>query len=235
LCRSRQLQSSPEHKLGYHFSDSALLQLALTHRSFGADHNERLEYLGDSFLNFVIARAVYLRFPLAPEGDLSRLRAQLVRGTTLALIARELGLEQHLRMGVGERKTGGAQRDSNLANAVEAVIGAILLDGGEAVCAQRILAWFDERIAELSTEQPLKDPKSLLQEYLQGRNQGLPEYAVVSIGGAEHQQAFTVRCTIAAIKKQTDGNGSSRKRAEQEAANAMLQLLGIVKQLGVKQ
>lgn len=221
------MQSSPEQKLGYRFRDGALLQLALTHRSFGADHNERLEYLGDAFLNFVIARVVYQRFPHAPEGDLSRLRAQLVRGTTLALIARELGLDQHLRMGVGERKTGGAQRDSNLANAVEAVIGAILLDGGDTACEQRILAWFDERIAEQSLDQPLKDPKSRLQEYLQGKNLGLPEYTVMGISGAEHQQQFTVRCTIAAIRRETDGTGSSRKRAEQEAATSMLQLLGV--------
>jgi ribonuclease-3 len=221
------LQPSPEQKLGYQFSDESLLQLALTHRSFGADHNERLEYLGDAFLNFVIARVVYRRFPQAPEGDLSRLRAQLVRGTTLALIARELGIEQYLRMGVGERKTGGAQRDSNLANAVEAIIGAILLDGGDAVCEQRILVWFDERIAELSLGQPLKDPKSRLQEYLQGKNLGLPDYAVAAVSGAEHQQQFTVRCTIAAMKRETEGAGSSRKRAEQEAATAMLQLLGL--------
>lgn len=221
------MQPSPEQKLGYRFSDESLLQLALTHRSFGADHNERLEYLGDAFLNFVIARVVYRRFPQAPEGDLSRLRAQLVRGTTLALIARELGIEQYLRMGTGERKTGGAQRDSNLANAIEAIIGAILLDGGDAVCEQRILAWFDERIAELSLGHPLKDPKSRLQEYLQGKNLGLPEYAVAAVSGAEHQQQFTVRCTIAAMKRETAGSGSSRKRAEQEAANAMLQLLGL--------
>jgi len=221
------LQPSPEHTIGYRFRDASLLQLALTHRSFGADHNERLEYLGDAFLNFVIARVVYLRFPQAPEGDLSRLRAQLVRGSTLSLIARELHLDQHLRMGAGERKTGGAQRDSNLANVVEAVIGAILLDGGNQACEERILAWFEDRIAELPSEQPLKDPKTRLQEYLQGKNLGLPEYAVTAVTGAEHQQQFSVRCTIAATNKHTDGSGSSRKRAEQQAAETMLQLLGV--------
>ena len=221
------MQQSLSHTLGYQFRDPKLLQLALTHRSFGAEHNERLEYLGDAFLNFVIARAVYTRFPAAPEGDLSRLRASIVRGATLAQIAREMSLQQHLRMGTGERKTGGAERDSNLANVVEAIIGAILVDGGDAACEACVLAWFGSRLDALSAAQPLKDAKTRLQEHLQARGLGLPEYSVDQISGAEHQQQFRVRCAIPALKRETVGVGSSRKRAEQEAATHMLDCLGV--------
>jgi len=221
------LQQSLSQTLGYQFRDPTLLQLALTHRSFGAEHNERLEYLGDSFLNFVVARAVYKRFPDAPEGDLSRLRASLVRGATLSQVAREMSLQQYLRMGTGERKTGGAERESNLANVVEAIIGAILVDGGDAACEARILVWFASRLDALSTSQPLKDAKTQLQEHLQARGLGLPEYSVDEISGAEHQQQFRIRCAVVALKRETVGEGSSRKRAEQEAAAHMLEILGV--------
>jgi len=221
------LQQSLLQTLGYQFRDPKLLQLALTHRSFGAEHNERLEYLGDAFLNFVIARAVYKRFPDVPEGDLSRLRASLVRGATLAQLAREMSLQQYLRMGTGERKTGGAERESNLANVVEAIIGAILVDGGDAAAETCILAWFAPRLDSQLASQPLKDPKTRLQEHLQSRGLGLPEYSVDEISGAEHQQQFRIRCAVAALKRETVGEGSSRKRAEQEAAAHMLEILGV--------
>lgn len=216
-----------ERRLGYTFSDRSRLELALTHRSCGSRNNERLEFLGDSIVNFVIAEALYERFPEAREGQLSRLRARMVRGVTLAEIGREFELGDCLRLGSGELKSGGYRRESILADAVEAIIGAIYLDAGMATCHERIRSWFKGRLSGLSiSDQQNKDPKTRLQEFLQARQMALPKYRVTGIGGDAHNQEFTILCELGKLGISSQGKGSSRRGAEQQAARRALELLG---------
>lgn len=212
--------------LDYRFSDISLLELALTHRSAAGNNNERLEFLGDAILNFLIAEEVYRRFASATEGEMSRLRASLVRGETLAAMARRLELGEYLRLGAGELKSGGFRRDSILADALEAVFGAVYLDGGFEAARGLIGELFLERVESLSPVKVVKDPKTRLQEYLQARGAALPEYRLVSVGGDAHEQRFVVACRIETQEQDTCGEGSSRRKAEQAAAQNMLDSLG---------
>ncbi len=212
--------------LGYRFARQALLQTALTHRSFSKSNNERLEFLGDGVLNFVVAHLLFERFPDADEGQLSRLRAHLVKGATLAILARQFQLGDYLELGPGERKSGGFRRDSILAGALEAVIGAVYLDGGFVVVADLIAAIYREMLSTLTLEQGFKDPKTRLQEFLQGRGMNLPEYRVLSTAGEAHDQLFQVECAVADAQILTLGDGGNRRAAEQQAALKALALLG---------
>jgi ribonuclease-3 len=207
-----------EERVGYRFSRPELLERALTHRSHGTSHNERLEFLGDSVLNCVIAAELYERFGELPEGDLSRLRARLVRQEALHQIALELGLGEHLRLGEGEMKSGGSTRPSILADAFEALIGAIFLDGGFASAGDAVKRVYRALLAGLDPQDLGKDPKTLLQELLQARRIALPQYAVLATRGAAHSQNFEVECVIPALSVRTTGSGSNRRAAEQEAA-----------------
>ena len=213
--------------IGYQFSDASLLELALTHRSLGNNNNERLEFLGDSLLNMVIAEQLFKQFPKYKEGQLSRQRAGLVRGVTLAEIAREFELGEYIRLGSGELKSGGFRRDSILADAVESIIGAIYLDSDFETCKQRILAWFKTRLDQVSDKGIDKDPKTRLQEFLQSRKASLPQYDVTNITGEAHAQTFFVSCTVDLLNEVTKGEGGSRRIAEQNAAQEALTLLGI--------
>jgi ribonuclease-3 len=214
-----------EKHLRYTFRDPSLLERALTHRSASRDNNERLEYLGDSFLSFETARRLYDSRPLADEGDLSRARAALVRQATLASIGQRLQLDSQVILGPGELRSGGAQRVAILADAVEALIGAVLLDGGAAAAEALIDLLFAEEIANLPDAAALKDPKTRLQEWLQGRGYKLPSYSVESVSGRDHEQTFVVICSVEEKEAHTHGQGSSRRHAEQEAAAAMLSVL----------
>ena len=211
--------------LGYSFDDPSLLDLALTHRSCGPRNNERLEFLGDSILNHVIAEYLFASFPTAGEGDLSRMRAALVRRRSLAAVARQLEMGNALRLGPGERKSGGHRRESILADTLEAVIGAVLLDGGQGVVRERVLAWFANELEDVSPQSAPKDAKTRLQEYLQGRGLPVPEYHLAKVEGEDHRQEFTVECRIASPALSLCGSGSSRRRAEQAAAGAVLEVL----------
>ena len=209
-------------KLNYVFSDSALLIAALTHRSAGSSNNERLEFLGDGALNFVIASEIYQLRPDYNEGQLSRLRATLVRGTTLAEIARDIELGDYLKLGTGELKSGGFKRSSILADAVEALIGAVYIDGGFSAAADLIRHLYRERLANLPPDEPQKDAKTLLQEYLQGRKIPIPEYELSATSGQAHQREFTVVCRVSSLSIESSAVGSSRRRAEQSAADIVL-------------
>lgn len=203
----------------------SLFELALTHRSCGKKNNERLEFLGDSILNFVIADDLFARFPKAKEGELSRLRARMVKGVTLSEVARELGLGDYLRLGSGELKSGGYRRDSILADAVEAIIGAIYLDTDMETARGFILSWFKERLDKLDLNESMKDSKTRLQEFLQSRRLALPEYELMNVEGEAHEQTFYIDCRVEGFKKAEKGIGSSRRQAEQEAAkNALIAL-----------
>lgn len=212
-------------KLGLNFNQPQLFTTALTHRSIGANNNERLEYLGDSVLGFVIAHKLYELFPTAGEGALSRLRASLVNQTSLAELARKHNLGDYLILGSGELKSGGYRRDSILSDALEAIIGALLLDQGIEVCQPWVLELFADKLAELKVDNWTKDPKTRLQEYMQSRRKELPVYALIGQTGADHAQTFEVKCTISINQLSTTGVGISRKRAEQAAADTMLNLL----------
>ncbi len=214
-----------EQTLGYRFKDQALLARALTHRSAGSTHYERLEYLGDAALSLVVAEALYERFADASEGQLSRLRASLVKRSTLADAARGLGLPERLRLGPGELKSGGFRRDSILADALEGVLGAIYLDGGLDALRAVALRLYGERLDSLPGHEELKDPKTLLQERLQAKGHALPLYRVEQVAGEDHQQQFTVACEVAQAAATTLGVGASRRAAEQDAAARMLELL----------
>ena len=212
-------------RIGHSFTDAGLLRLALTHRSCGSHNNERLEFLGDSILNFTIGEALYRRFPTAREGQLSRLRSQLVKGETLAEIARELALGECLILGEGELKSGGCRRDSILADALEAIIGAVYLDAGMETCRERVLIWYRGRLEALSPDTSQKDPKTRLQEYLQAKKAPLPEYKVVEVSGEAHAQAFTVECRVTLLDQPTVASASNRRAAEKQAAlNALRRL-----------
>ncbi|MEO6154451.1 MAG: ribonuclease III [Thermomonas sp.] len=209
---------------GHVFRDPGLLQQALTHRSAGSPHNERLEFLGDALLNHIIAESLYLDWPRADEGALTRARAELVRESALAGIARELALGEHLVLGPGEMKTGGHRRDSILADALEALAAAIHLDAGFGACKAAVLPWFAPLLAALPPPHKVgKDAKTRLQEWLQARQRSLPVYALVEESGDDHARIFKIRCTLVEPALNTMGEGSSRRAAEQQAAEAALQ------------
>jgi ribonuclease-3 len=210
------------NRLGHQFSDLSLLEQALTHRSFGSFNNERLEFLGDAVLDLIVSEMLYQQFPTASEGDLSRLRAVLVRGEALAKMARGIELGDQLRLGSGELKSGGFRRDSILAGAYEAVIGAILLDAGFDVCRVRVASWFKPLLADLTLGDAHKDPKSRLQEYLQGKGEALPVYKLLTVSGEGHAQQFDVQCCFDGDSNDYRGVASSRRKAEQAAASAAL-------------
>jgi ribonuclease-3 len=220
------LTPSPEslaELFGYGFDDPGLLKQALVHRSAGSRNNERLEFLGDAVLGCVIADQVFARHPRAREGELSRMRSTLVRRESLAELANELNIGAYLKLGTGERKSGGHHRQSILADAFEAVLGAIYLDGGFEPCRQAIIDLFAEKLDAIDDFDQLKDPKTRLQEYLQSRRKPLPEYSVVEITGESHAQSFRVRCTVSDSDiEPTEGQAKSRRRAEQDAADKML-------------
>jgi ribonuclease-3 len=211
--------------LGERTLRSDLLSQALTHRSAGPVNNERLEFLGDALLGLVIAEALWQRFPDADEGELSRRRASLVNKESLALVARELRLGEYLRLGSGELRTGGHTRDSILADAFEAVIGAVYLDLGFETGKETVLRIFEGMLGRAAREQAEKDPKTRLQELLQSRRRPLPEYDVVEITGQQHAQLFLVECRIEGDQRVVRGEGTSRRRAEQDAAERMLSVL----------
>lgn len=211
--------------LGYVFAQPALRDAALTHRSAAADHNERLEFLGDSVLNCVVARLLFDAHPQADEGALSRQRSSLVSGEALAMIAGELGLGEHLRLGGGELKSGGFRRASILADALEALVGAIFLDSGFEAAAGAVRRILGPKISGLPPAGDLKDPKTRLQEALQARALALPVYTLTAAVGEAHEQSFTVCCEVAALGLATTGEGASRRRAEQVAAERLLALL----------
>ncbi|WP_430459608.1 ribonuclease III [Thalassolituus sp. LLYu03] len=214
-------------RIGYTFNDEALVMLALTHRSKGGTNNERLEFLGDSILNFIIADDLYRRFGQAKEGKLSRLRARMVKGQTLAVIAREFELGDFLLLGSGELKSGGHRRESILADTVEALIGAMYLDAGMDVVRERVLSWFDSRLAALTLEDPIKDPKTRLQEHQQANKSRLPHYEVLNVEGPTNEQVFTVECRIPEHAEPVVAQGPSRRAAEQSAAALLLAILGL--------
>jgi ribonuclease-3 len=211
-------------KIGYEFSDESLLEQAMTHRSHKGQHNERLEFLGDSILSYVIADALYKKFPKAREGDLSRMRSTLVRGQTLAEFGVEFNLGDYLRLGPGELKSGGFRRESTLADAVEAIIGAVFLDSDIDSCTKLILTWYESRLAAISPGHNQKDPKTLLQEFLQARKLPLPHYTVIDTKGQAHNQTFTVECEVEGMES-IISVGSSRRKAEQKAAEQALKIL----------
>lgn len=213
-------------RIGHRFSQGGLLAQALTHRSAGAPHNERLEFLGDSLVNMLVAEALYLRWPKADEGALTRSRAELVRESALALIARELDLGARLTLGPGEMKSGGHRRDSILADAVEAVVAAVYLDAGFEACRTVVLPWFEGAMAALPPPHKVgKDAKTRLQEWLQARQSPRPEYHLVEASGEEHARTFRVSCRIAEPELVAEGEGSSLRSAEQAAATAILEKL----------
>ncbi|QIQ41846.1 MAG: ribonuclease III [Buchnera aphidicola (Microlophium carnosum)] len=213
--------------LGYTFTHKDLLKQALTHRSASSKHNERLEFLGDSILSFVIANALYQHFPYIDEGDMSRMRATLVRGNTLAEIAYEFDLGEYLKLGQGELKSGGFRRESILANTVEALIGSIYLDSNIKTVEELILKWYEKRLENISPGDTQKDPKTRLQEYLQSKHLSLPVYFIVEVYGEAHNQLFTIHCKISIISEYLIGTGSSRRKAEQDAAQKALIQLGV--------
>lgn len=213
--------------IGHRFSREELLAQALTHRSAGAPHYERLEFLGDALVNLIVAEALYAYWPQADEGALTRARAELVRESALATIARTLDLGAKLTLGPGEMKSGGHRRDSILADAVEALVGAIYLDAGYETCREVVLPWFEPAIAALPPPHKVgKDAKTRLQEWLQARQKPLPVYALLSESGEEHAKTFRVTCTLQQPPLITEGEGGSRRAAEQGAAEAALRELG---------
>lgn len=214
-----------EERLGHRFRHAELLQQALTHRSYGTPNNERLEFLGDGVLDCVIREELFGRFPALSEGELSRLRASLVRRETLAAVARDLGVGAHLRLGEGEGASGGADRPSILSDALEALYGALFLDGGYEAARAAICATFAPLLASLDARALAKDAKTQLQELLQGRGQALPTYRVLATQGAAHRQSFEVECAVEELGLRATGRGEARRPAEQQAAEAMLRLL----------
>ena len=209
-------------QFGYEFLDSDLLQRALTHKSRSTINNERLEFLGDAVLGLIIAAELHSALPDADEGHLSRLRSRLVRSETLADVAAEIGVGDLLRLGGGEMRSGGHQRRSLMADALEALYGAVYLDGGFSAAKAVILTHFADRLTELPGEEQLKDPKTRLQETLQARGLELPDYTVTAQTGPPHNRRFAVECRVAALSIETAGEGSSRRRAEQAAAAVVL-------------
>ncbi len=208
-------------QFAYQFRQPHILEEALTHRSVASRNNERLEFLGDALLNLIIGERLFEQYPKASEGELSRLRATLVKGETLAELARHLRLGEWLRMGIGEMKSGGQYRESMLSDALEAVIGAVYLDSDFNACRQMVLHLYRDWLTALPSANQLKDPKTRLQEYLQARQQALPLYRVLHTHGEAHAQTFTVECVV--VERRTVATGSSRRKAEQEAARLLLE------------
>ena len=221
----KERQASLSRIIHYTFNDPSFMIMALTHRSFSSQHNERLEFLGDSVLSFLIANELYKRFPRIDEGDLSRLRAQLVKESSLSTIATSIGLGDFIRLGEGELKSAGWRRPSILADTFESIIGAIYLDGGIKPTHEFVLRFFETQLNEIDPKLIQKDPKTLLQELLQSKKSDLPIYTVVSIEGEAHSQTFTIECQIKKSNIKTQGVGNSRRIAEQEAASKAYQLM----------
>jgi ribonuclease-3 len=221
----KERQASLSRIIHYTFNDATFMIMALTHRSLSAQHNERLEFLGDSVLSFLIAEELYKRFPRIDEGDLSRLRAQLVKESSLSTLATSIGLGDFIRLGEGELKSAGWRRPSILADTFESMIGAIYLDGGIEPTHQFVLRFFEAQLNEIDPKLIQKDPKTLLQELLQSKKSDLPIYTVVSIEGEAHSQTFTIECIIKKSDIKTQGVGNSRRIAEQEAAAKAYQLM----------
>lgn len=209
-------------KLGLTFNDPRLFVTALSHRSVGSNNNERLEFLGDSILGFVIAQKLYDAFPDAAEGALSRLRANIVNESSLAEVARQHNLGDYLRLGSGELKSGGFRRDSILSDALEAIIGALFKDQGISACQEWLGRMFAEKLQELSVDNWQKDPKTQLQELMQAKKMELPDYTLIDMTGLPHEQIFTVKCSVSLVPEPCIGTGVSRKKAEQAAAEIML-------------
>jgi len=217
--------ASLEKRLGHRFADPRLIEQALTHRSRSADNYERLEFLGDGVLGCAMADELYARFPQLSEGKLTRLRASLVREEALAEVAKTLGIGEHLRLGEGELAAGPEARPSILADAVEAVLGAVFLDAGYEAARKAVLAAFGPLIERLDPDRPAKDAKTRLQEILQAKHRRLPQYRVVAVQGEAHRQSFEVECSVAELNLSASGTGTSRQRAEQQAAKALLEQL----------
>lgn len=211
--------------IDYKFDDLSLLEQAFTHRSAAKLHNERLEFLGDAILGMVVAEILYQQFPEQPEGKLTRMRSSIVKGDTLAMIAKEHDFGSFLKLGSGEMKSGGHRRSSILADAVEAVIGAIFLESGLEAAKNTITKLFASRIEKLDPNMQIKDNKTQLQEYLQSRQLALPNYEVVAISGEDHAQTFDVKCSVEPLKRSQIGVGKSRRQAEQNAAKQILEKL----------
>ncbi len=214
-----------EKTLHYRFHNAGLFVQALTHRSATGPNNERLEFLGDAVLDFVISDALFDLRPEADEGDLSKLRASLVKDASLAKLAVELGLGEYLILGSGERKTGGHRRESILADALEAIFGAVYLDSGYNAAKELIDRVFEQRLELLPDADDLRDSKTRLQEWLQARKLSLPNYDLVSVSGKDHRQKFVVSCTVIELSQTTEGKSTSRRKAEQHAASDMLRIL----------
>lgn len=215
-------------RIGYQFSDPELITLALTHRSKSGHNNERLEFLGDSILNFTIAEVLYHKYGDVQEGILSRLRASLVKGDTLAEIAKEFELGEFLLLGTGEMKSGGHKRESILADAVEAIIGAIYLDAGMETCQNCIRSWYQTRVDGLSLDAPLKDAKTRLQEHQQAEKKRLPQYELVALEETKSGQQVTVHCVIPQLEEPVISKATNRRLAEQAAAKEALKLLDLL-------
>lgn len=217
--------SALQQRLRHKFADPALLELALTHRSYGAVHNERLEYLGDSVLNLAVSHLLYQALGACPEGELSRVRANLVKQETLHHLALGLGIATHIKLGEGEARSGGRKRASILADVLEAIIGAVYLDAGFPVALALVKRLFEHVEIHTGMGALSKDPKTELQEWLQGRRMQLPQYRVVNTTGVAHRQVFEVVCEVAELSLSTSGHGNARRAAEQAAAAAMLRLV----------
>ena len=211
--------------INYTFTNHSLLMQALRHRSAGPPHNERLEFLGDSIVNLLVAEVLYQRWPQANEGFLTRARSELVRESAMATLARKLEIGVQLILGPGELKSGGYRRDSILADTLEAIIAAIYLDGGYEVCRSVVLPWFEEAFTTLAHTQLKKDPKTRLQEWLQARQKSLPEYLLLGEDGDDHAKLFRVKCRLATMDRHALAEGPSRRHAEQKAAAQLLQEL----------
>lgn len=212
-------------KIGYSFKDDSLLAEAITHRSKHSINNERLEFLGDSVLGYVISSELFRCFPEATEGELTRGRALLVKGETLAELALAMDLGEFLQLGPGELKSGGYRRKSILSDAMEAIIGAIYIDGGLDPARTHILSIYGDKLKNISLKKVSKDPKTQLQEYMQAQKSPLPQYEVISTSGSDHDQVFEVSCKISGIPKLVLGTGTSRRKAEQDAAKKVLMIL----------
>jgi ribonuclease-3 len=211
--------------IDYQFVDGKLVEIALTHRSAGSPNNERLEFLGDAILGFVIADELFRNFPQADEGQLSRLRAGLVRKETLAQVGSELELGKYLALGPGELRSGGQSRGSILADSLEALLAAVYLDGGYESVRSIILKLFNQRMRSLSLDSHQKDAKTRLQEYLQAQQINLPLYETLDVSGEQHAQTFVVKCVVQALEIEATGTGSNRRKAEQDAASRVLESL----------
>lgn len=211
--------------MDYEFDDERLERRALTHRSAGPDHNERLEFLGDALLGMIVAEYLFENFPEADEGQLTRARASLVNRDSLAAVARSLDLGERLVLGEGELRSGGWRRDSILANALESLVGAVYLDGGMDACRRVVRGWMAEQLANVDPGDADKDPKTTLQELLQGRREELPRYETTHVSGPSHDQTFTVTCHAGALDEPVVAQGRSRRKAEQAAARAALRKL----------